>query len=89
MSEEVIKTVTCYGCPHAACFVKAHIVDGELVKVTPDPDKVYVQDCTRGFMDNDGRASIEYHYMKNRINYPLKRVGARGEGKWKRLRRLS
>ena len=39
MSTEEIRTVTCYGCPHAVCFVQAHLVDGELVAVTPDPGK--------------------------------------------------
>ena len=85
MEKEEIKTVTCYGCPHAACFVKAHIIDGKLVKVTPDPEKICLADCPRGFLTKGGKASIEYHYMKSRVNYPLKRVGKRGEDKWERI----
>ncbi len=85
MSTEEIKTTTCYGCAHTACFLKAHIVDGELVRVTPDPEKICVDDCPRGFLDQDGRAGIEYHYGAKRINYPLKRAGRRGENKWEQI----
>lgn len=80
-----IKTTTCYGCAHTACFVKAHIEDGKLVKVTPDEEKICIDSCTRGFLDHDGRASVEYHYGEKRINYPLKRAGKRGENKWERI----
>lgn len=85
MSTTEIKTTTCYGCAHTACFLKAHIEDGRLVKVTPDREKICVDDCTRGFLEDDGKASIEYHYGEKRINYPLKRAGKRGENKWERI----
>ena len=85
MGETTIKTTTCYGCAHTACFVKAHIEDGKLVKVTPDREKICVDVCTRGFLANDGIAGIEYHYGEKRINFPLKRAGKRGENKWERI----
>ncbi len=85
METTVVKTSTCYGCAHTACFVKAHIEDGRLVKVTPDPEKICVDSCPRGFLAQDGKASVEYHYGEKRINYPLKRAGKRGENKWERI----
>jgi len=85
MGDTAIKTTTCYGCAHTACFVKAHIEDGKLVKVTRDPEKICVESCSRGFLDNDGRAAVEYHYGDRRINFPLKRIGKRGENKWERI----
>jgi len=85
MGKTEIKTTTCYGCAHTACFVKAHLEDGKLVKVTPDREKICVDVCTRGFLAEDGKASIEYHYGDKRINYPLKRAGKRGENKWERI----
>lgn len=32
-----------------------------------------------------GMASIQFEYSPTRMKYPLKRVGKRGEGKWKRI----
>src|SRR5512138_2628651 len=49
MGKTETKTSTCYGCAHTACFVKAHLEDGRLVKVTPDPEKICVDSCPRGF----------------------------------------
>ena len=80
-----IKTTTCYGCPLGACFIQAHIQDGKLVKVVPHPELPCTSNCARGFLDNGGKASLEFHNMKSRINYPLKRVGERGENKWERI----
>ncbi len=85
MGKTEIRTTTCYGCAHSACFVKAHIEDGKLVKVTPDREKICVDLCTRGFLADEGKASVEYHYGEKRINYPLKRAGKRGENKWERI----
>lgn len=31
---------------------------------------------------NNGRAAIEYHYHPDRLNFPLKRVGERGQDQW-------
>ncbi len=85
MSKTEIKRTTCYGCPLAACFVQAHVEDGKVVKVTADPELPCEKNCPRGFLDHDGRAGIEFHNMKSRINYPMKRVGKRGENKWERI----
>ena len=68
------------GC-HEGCGVLLYVKDGKLVKVEGDPD----------FPFNQGRlcprclALTEVVYHPDRLKYPLKRVGERGEGKWERI----
>ncbi|MEW6007249.1 MAG: molybdopterin-dependent oxidoreductase, partial [bacterium] len=59
------------------CFVK----DGRLVKIEGNP----AHPATRGRICAKGNAGINTLYSPERILYPLKRVGKRGEGKWKRI----
>ncbi|MFC1946002.1 molybdopterin-dependent oxidoreductase [Chloroflexota bacterium] len=68
------------GC-HEGCGVLLHVRDGKLEKVEGDP----------GFPLTGGRlcprclALTEVVYHPDRLKYPLKRVGARGENKWERI----
>ncbi len=68
------------GC-HGGCGLQAHIKDGKLVKIEGDPDHPW----------NEGRlcarvlAMTQYADHKDRLRRPLKRVGARGEGKWEEI----
>ena len=55
--------------------------DGKLVKVTGDPESL----TSRGYLCVKGRAAPELLYHPDRLKYPLKRVGARGENKWQRI----
>jgi anaerobic selenocysteine-containing dehydrogenase len=68
------------GC-HGGCGVKVFVKDGKLVKVEGDEDHPYLQGrlCPRAL------ALTQYTYHKDRLRYPLKRVGERGEGKWQRI----
>jgi anaerobic selenocysteine-containing dehydrogenase len=54
---------------------------GELVKVEGNPEDPRGQ----GRMCSKGRAALRILYHKERNNYPVKRVGERGEGKWQRI----
>ena len=68
------------GC-HEGCGVLLYVRDGRLVKVEGDPD----------FPHNQGRlcprclALPHVIYHPDRLKYPLKRTGERGEGKWERI----
>jgi len=80
-STEIKKSV-CMGC-HSHCSVEAHIKDGRLEKIeevkdSPDAEqaRTVVRACPRA------RAAPEWLYHPDRLNYPLKRTGERGEGKW-------
>src|SRR3990172_2183918 len=78
-----IKKSVCTYCK-GECGVLVHVRDGHLVKVTEDPDwirKVYppTKGCPRL------KSTMEFFYHPERVNFPLKRAGARGEGKWQRI----
>jgi thiosulfate reductase/polysulfide reductase chain A len=59
----------------------AYIENGRIVKLEGNPEHV----STRGRLCAKGNSGMWHTYDPDRILYPLKRVGARGEGKWKRI----
>lgn len=77
--ERVVKSA-CRMC-HGICGVLVHIRNGRVVKVTGDPD------CptSNGYICVKGKASVELLYHPDRLKFPLKRVGARGENRWQRI----
>lgn len=74
-----VKKTYCWFC-YAGCPVLVHIDNGKVVKIEGDKDGHY-----QGFTCEKGRAAPEVHYHPDRLNYPMKRVGERGEGKWQRI----
>jgi anaerobic selenocysteine-containing dehydrogenase len=68
------------GC-HEGCGVLLYVEDGRLVKVEGDPDVPFNQGrlCPRCLV------LPEVIYHPDRLKYPMKRVGQRGEGKWERI----
>jgi anaerobic selenocysteine-containing dehydrogenase len=79
MTYRVVKS-TCRGC-HGVCGVRLHMKDGKLVKVTGDPDSP----TSLGYLCVKGRSAPELLYHPDRLKYPLKRAGARGESRWTRI----
>lgn len=79
MSESIVKS-TCRGC-HGVCGVRLHMRDGRLVRVTGNPDSL----TSRGYICVKGRAAPELLYHPDRLQYPLKRSGNRGEDHWQRI----
>jgi len=75
-----IKKSGCMGC-HGGCGILVHVVDGKALKLKGDPD------CPNngGKLCPKGWAGLDILYHPDRLKYPLKRVGERGEGKWKRI----
>ncbi|NJD75708.1 MAG: molybdopterin oxidoreductase [Candidatus Methanoperedens sp.] len=93
-AENIIST-TCLQC-HTGCNLKAKIVDGKLVKIDGNPygpqnmfphiayETPFVASFgVRGRICPKGQAGIQTAYDPYRVRTVLKRVGARGEGKWK------
>jgi len=76
----VVKKALCNMCPRY-CGLNVHVRDGDVIKVEGNPR---IPD-TKGFICIKGRAAVDFHTHPGRINYPLKRVGKRGEDKWKRI----
>ena len=76
---QIIHT-NCRSCT-ADCGVLAHVKDGRVIKLEGDP----AFERSEGALCTKGLAGIQALYHPNRIKYPMKRVGARGENKWKRI----
>lgn len=79
MVEKVVRTV-CRGCM-SECSVLVHVEDGKITKFERPPDD---PQGTVGLRVK-GRTYDELVYHPDRLLYPLKRVGERGEGKWERI----
>lgn len=76
---KIIKT-NCRNCT-ADCGVLAHVRDGRVIKLEGNPEF----ERSRGAVCAKGLAGIQALYHPNRNKYPMERVGARGENKWKRI----
>jgi molybdopterin-containing oxidoreductase family molybdopterin binding subunit len=63
------------------CGLLAHVKDGKLEKLEPAdfPDPKFNRICLKGL------SQIQQVYHPERLKYPMKRVGKRGEGKWQRI----
>ncbi len=72
----------CRACGHAGCGAFITLEDNKVVKIQGDKDhpisKGYLCRKARGFVQD-----MQYH--KDRLLYPKKRVGKKGEGKWERI----
>jgi anaerobic selenocysteine-containing dehydrogenase len=77
--ERIVKTV-CSSC-YCGCGVLAHVRGGRVVRIQPDPDHPH----NKGQLCIRGHSGIELLYHPDRLNYPLKQVGKRGQGKWQRI----
>lgn len=70
-----------FGC-HEHCVVEVHSKEGKIVRVQKAPlpgPEPGCRICPKGVMN------AKIPYAKNRLLYPLKRVGERGSGEWERI----
>ncbi|MDP3016163.1 MAG: molybdopterin-dependent oxidoreductase [Deltaproteobacteria bacterium] len=76
----MVKTY-CARMDHGGCGILAHVEDGRIKKIEGDPD------CplNRGTICAKGLAQIERLNHPDRLTYPMKRTGQRGERKWDRI----
>ena len=78
---EVRHTICDICSPGMHCGINAYIKDGKVIKI----------EGIDGHPSNDGRlctkglSNRQYIYREDRLLTPLKRVGKRGEGKWKAI----
>ncbi len=77
--ERIVRSV-CQAC-HCECGVMVHVDDRKVTKIEGDSN----HPMNRGFICVKGRAEPERTYHPDRLKYPLQRVGARAEGRWKRV----
>ncbi len=77
--EQVISTACASHCG-GSCILKVHVKDGVITRIeTDDGEDPQFRACLKG------RAYRQRVYAPDRILYPLKRVGERGEGKFVRI----
>ncbi|PAF29926.1 molybdopterin oxidoreductase family protein [Paenibacillus sp. 7516] len=67
-------------CPDT-CGLLLHKENGKIVKVAGNPD----HPITKGAICNKVRNMAERVYHPERLQYPMRRVGAKGEGKFERI----
>jgi len=79
------KKCICMWC-HSHCRVSVYVENNRLIEVKPDEEfkhaalyRPVTQACLRRM------AAQEWFYHPGRLNNPLKRVGAKGENKWKQI----
>ncbi|MCB2181841.1 MAG: molybdopterin-dependent oxidoreductase [Desulfobulbaceae bacterium] len=79
LSSTTVPTV-CAMC-RARCLVLATVREGRLLKLEGNPASPFNgrMVCARG------QAAVKLLYDPDRLKYPLKRIGERGEGKWVRI----
>ncbi len=75
-----VKRTFCSMCP-AQCPMLIEVVDGKIGRVAPDKNNGLGQ----GRLCFKGPKAAEYNNHPLRLNYPQKRVGARGENRWQRI----
>src|SRR4030042_1878035 len=74
--KKIVRTV-CQGC-HPECGVLVQVEDGKVTKIEGDLKHPF----SRGAICQKGREYYKFTYHSDRIKYPLKCVGNKGEGKW-------
>ncbi len=75
----VFRTI-CPGC-YNKCGMLAHVNGSRIIKVKGDPE----HPLSRGHLCLKGAHLIDEIYHPKRIKHPLRRVGGRGQGKWRKV----
>jgi len=81
-----VVTSTCGRNCGGRCVVNARVVDDRIVKISIDPARwqpelLPLHACARGV------GQIERVYHPDRLQYPMRRVGPRGSGRFERISR--
>ena len=75
-----IKRTLCDICsPGVHCGIDAYVKDGKVIKIEGTKE----HPMNKGLLCTKGLCNREYIYREDRIKTPLKRIGKRGEGKFK------
>src|SRR5450432_258451 len=77
---EIRHSVCALDCPDA-CSLLVHIEDGRATRLRGDP----AHPVTRGFLCGKVAQYLEREYSPDRLLYPQKRTGAKGQGRFTRI----
>ena len=76
---QIVYTACSHDCG-GRCVLKVHVEQGRIVRIETDSgDEPQLRACLRG------RAYRQRVYSPDRLQYPMKRVGARGEGRFEKI----
>ncbi len=79
-SEEKVVNTICNSHCGGQCLLKVHVKDGMITRIeTDNGEEPQLRACLRG------RAQRQRVYAPDRLKYPMKRAGERGEGKFERI----
>lgn len=76
---------SCYHNCGGRCILRAEVRDGTVIRLLPDQDSVDTFDRPRVIPCVRGRSQTHRVYAAERLKYPMKRVGKRGEGNFARI----
>ncbi|MFC1934476.1 molybdopterin-dependent oxidoreductase [Chloroflexota bacterium] len=75
----IVKTGCCHDCG-GRCVLRAHVKDGKIIRFeTDNGEEPQMRACMRG------RAYRQRVYSPDRLKYPLRRTGERGQGQFERI----
>lgn len=75
----IVPTGCCHDCG-GRCVLKAHVQDGRIIRFeTDNGEEPQIRACLRG------RAYRQRVYSPERLQYPLRRTGERGQGQFERI----
>src|ERR1700676_1338692 len=80
MAAEVRRTVCALDCPDA-CAMLVTVEDGHATRLRGDPD----HPITRGFLCAKVTRYLEREYSPDRLLYPQRRIGAKGDPRFERI----
>ncbi|EIT7126720.1 molybdopterin-dependent oxidoreductase [Vibrio parahaemolyticus] len=84
LEEKIIETCSTFDCG-GKCDIRTHVQGGKLVRISTIPDDEVVSEMPLMRACVRGRAYRKFINHPNRLKYPMKRVGKRGEGKFERI----
>ncbi|RPJ04464.1 MAG: molybdopterin oxidoreductase, partial [Deltaproteobacteria bacterium] len=71
----------CARMDHGGCGLLVHVENGRIIKIEGDPGSP----LSKGYLCAKGLAQLERINHPERLKYPMRRAGKRGEGKWERI----
>jgi len=75
------KETHCARMDHGGCSLLVGVQDNEIVQIKGNPEGY----LNKGYTCFKGRVSADRLTHPDRLKHPLKRIGERGEGKWRRI----
>ena len=80
MTATVVRGACPHDCPDT-CAMLVTVEDGRAVRVAGDPEHPF----TNGFLCTKVNRYVERTYHEDRLQFPMRRVGRKGEGKFERI----